>query len=72
MTRKDLLKLVQDEVTSVFNGTLREPEIRKPKPKHRPAMQSDDEIEEFWFYGGDRPKEEKEKAYKKLLTIGKN
>lgn len=70
MTRKELMKLIEDEVSLVVSEPLREPQVQK-KPKYSTVLQNDDEIEEYLFYGGRRPKEEKEKAQKKLLKIGK-
>lgn len=71
MTKKELLKLIEDEVSAVISTPLKEPEISR-KPKYKTVLQTEDEIDEFMFFGGHRPKEEKEKSYKKLLKIGKN
>jgi len=58
MKYKQLLKLIEDEVASVVRTPLKEPEADKPKPKYKPVLQNDEEIELYLFYGGHKPKEE--------------
>lgn len=61
MTKKELLKMIEDEVTAVLQSTVSEPSIQKPvTPIQIKANISDEELEEALFYGGELPKEVKE------------
>jgi hypothetical protein len=56
MTRKDLMKLIEDEVTKVASEPLREPErilpAVKPVPIYNPALKGESEVDEYLFRAG--------------------
>ncbi len=64
----DIKQIVEDEVSKVVRDPIREPEIKR-KPKYRPVLQDDDDIEDMFFYGGNTPDEVKEKRNKKTKKI---
>ena len=67
MTRSDLNKLIEDEVSSVItkpivaaeSNSLREPQAYKPpRPVYRPVLKTEEEIDHILFYGGNKPEDE--------------
>jgi hypothetical protein len=58
MTRKDLMKMIEDEVSKVAKEPIREPvkELPKiasvPKQTFNPALKDEGEIDEFLFKAG--------------------
>jgi hypothetical protein len=59
MTRKDLMKIIEDEVTKVASEPLREPVKELPKqpmsqmnPVFNPALKDEGEIDEYLFKAG--------------------
>ncbi len=56
MTKKELLKLIEAEVTKVANETIREPEKQLPmnplKQVFNPALKDEGEIDEYLFRAG--------------------
>lgn len=75
MTKKDLLKIVEDEVASIVQNPLREPESpSNKKPQYKPVLQHEDDIDDMLFYTGNAPdevKEKRKKNNKKLLGFEK-
>jgi hypothetical protein len=63
MTKKELEKLIDTEVSKVFiNLTAKEPQIKKPSPQkthQQPQINlTEEELDEILFYGGNKPKDE--------------
>jgi hypothetical protein len=63
MTRKDLEKLIDTEVSKVFiNLTAKEPQLKKPEAtavKIQPQVNlTEEELDDILFYGGKRPSDE--------------
>jgi len=63
MTRKDLMKLIEDEVTKVAQEPIREPirelpqiPMSKLNPVFNPALKNEDEIDEYLFKAGMKEK----------------
>jgi len=75
MNKRDLFKLIEDEVSAVVNEPLTEPQ-KTQKPLYKPVLQNEDDIDDILFYTGNTPEEVKEKRdkrknNKKLLSFGK-
>ena len=57
MTRKELNKMIEDEVAKILSEPLREPEIKVNTPvavqkkpvNYKPALQTEEEIDEMLF-----------------------
>lgn len=63
MTKKELEKLIDIEVSKVFiNLTSKEPEVKRPSSKklyqQTQVNLSEEELDEILFYGGKKPKDE--------------
>jgi hypothetical protein len=63
MTKKELEKLIDTEVSKVFiNLTSKEPQVKKTLPQksyQQPQINlTEEELDEILFYGGKRPKDE--------------
>jgi hypothetical protein len=63
MTKKELEKLIDTEVSKVFiDLTAKEPQIKKPstqKVYQQPQINlTEEELDEILFYGGNKPKDE--------------
>jgi hypothetical protein len=63
MTKKELEKLIDTEVSKVFiNLTSKEPQIKKSLPQksyQQPQINlTEEELDDILFYGGKRPKDE--------------
>lgn len=63
MTKKELEKLIDTEVSKVFiNLSSKEPQIKKSLPQksyQQPQINlTEEELDEILFYGGKRPKDE--------------
>lgn len=63
MTKKELEKLIDTEVSKVFiNLTSKEPQIKKSLPQksyQQPQIKlTEEELDDIIFYGGKRPKDE--------------
>lgn len=62
MTLSELQKMIDEEVAVVINATtseaetMREPSFEKPKPIYRPALKNEDEIDNYLFFAGKKPK----------------
>ena len=75
MNKKELLKMVEDEVAGILNTPLREPGGKENKKiQYRPVLQNEEDIDDMLFYVGNAPEEVKKKRKKnnkKLLGFGK-
>jgi hypothetical protein len=58
MTKKELLKMIEDEVASAVRKPLREPEIKKeaPKPINNSPALTEEEIDDMLFYTNKKDK----------------
>lgn len=55
MTKKDLIKAIEEEVAKVANEPVREPakEIIQQQPiSHKPVLNNEEEIDEYLFRAG--------------------
>ncbi len=69
----DIKKIIEDEVSRVVREPIREPETKR-KPKYRPVLQNEEDIDDMLFYAGDLPDEvieKRKKKSKKILGFGK-
>ncbi len=68
MDLKELQEFIDKEVSTYVDTSdhLHEPiKPRKPKPPYRTALDNDDEVDEYMFFAGNMPEEEKEKLRKR-------
>ena len=72
MNKRELLRMVEDEVAALIKDPVREPEQTR-KPQYKPVLRHEDDIDDMLFYTGNPPEEVKEKRQKntkKLLSFG--
>jgi hypothetical protein len=56
MTISELKKLIEDEVSAAVSEPLMEPQVERPKrPRYRPVLQNEEDIDLALFYGGKKP-----------------
>ena len=60
MTRAELLKMIEDEVTQTVSEPLKEPVIRPVYARPKPVLNNEEEIDEYLFRAGKK----KELPYK--------
>jgi hypothetical protein len=74
MTKAELLKMIEDEVEKTLIEPIREPEIRPVFSVPKPALKTEDEVDEYLFRAGNKKelreifglsKKEKEEKYLK-------
>lgn len=69
MTRKDLLQMIEDEVSTALKTTVTEPvplQQQNAKPIQKKANLSDDELDEVLFFGGKKPEEHNDLNIQKI------
>ena len=52
MTKSELLKMIEDEVVKTVHEPMKEPEIRPVYAPPKPALKTEDEIDEYLFRAG--------------------
>lgn len=54
MTRAELLKMIEDEVTQTVSEPIKEPVIRPVYSPPKPVLNNEEEIDEYLFRAGNK------------------